>query len=49
MKTFSEQWQLDRSFRYVFFASWDNEFDNERSAPCLAVVDNFGNLVPSHT
>ena len=47
MKTFFEQWRIDRRFWYVFFASHDNEFNNGSGGPCLAVIDDFGHLVPS--
>lgn len=47
MKNLHEPWQLDRRFWYVFFSTHNNAFDNGHSGPCLAVVDDFGNLVPT--
>ena len=43
-----ERWNLDRRFFYVWFWSWDNAFKNNSSGGCLAVCDDFGNLVPTH-
>lgn len=48
MKDLFEPWRLDGRFWYVFFASYNNEFGNGSSGPCLAVVDDFGSLVPTH-
>jgi len=47
MKTYFERWSLDYRFFYVFFADWNNEFNNNSSGPCLAVTNDFGELVES--
>lgn len=47
LKTFYELWSFDSRFWYVFFADHENAFCNGSAGPCLAVVDNFGDLVPT--
>ena len=42
-----ELWKLDRRFWYVWFWKHDNAFGNGSAGPCLAVCDDFGNLVPT--
>lgn len=42
-----ERWSMDSRFFWVFFSSWDNEFKNNSAGPCLAITDDFGNLVPT--
>ena len=41
------RWNLDRRFFYVWFWNWNNAFGNNSCGPCLAVTDDFGNLVPT--
>lgn len=47
MNVFYERWRLDSRFWYVCFSSYHNEFNNGTSGPCLAVVNDFGDLVPT--
>ena len=42
-----ERWKLDARFFYVWFWHFDNAFKNDSCGPCLAVCDDFGNLVPT--
>ena len=41
------RWNLDARFFYVWFWHFDNAFENDSCGPCLAVCDDFGNLVPT--
>lgn len=47
LKNFCEPWRLNSRFWYVFFVDFENAFCNGHCGPCLAVVDDFGNLVPT--
>lgn len=42
-----ERWSIDRRYFYVWFWDWNNAFNTNHSGPCLAVCDDFGNLVHS--
>lgn len=44
---FFERWKLDRRFFYVWFTSHINDFGTGESGACIAVCDDFGDLVPT--